>query len=324
MTSINPPVTTNLSLKAATIGSLVRVSPEMKVTEAIEQIRQQTSSCSLACTTSLAKKEEPTLPKETKCIIAIERDELVGVFAERDIVKLIGMGINLERISIGEVMSQNWLTIPNSEDIDVFTVINLFRQRSARHIVTVNNRNQVVGLITPESTRKALGSLPHLQLKSVARVMNPAPIGVPRDISMSYVLDLMLDRQPECIVIVEENEAGQFWQPVGIITEPDLVQLQGLELDLDSLPVEAVMSECKSSVKQQDSLFKAEGEMERSGVSCLAVTGNRGELLGTISRTSILLATDSVEIDRKVRVLETKIAQLEKEKELLQQQISHL
>jgi len=308
----------NLSLQGATIDCLVRLSPETKVTDALEQIRNGPSSCSFASTISGAKKEEHSLSIDTKCIIAIEDDRLVGIFTQRDIVKLVAMGINLETISIAEVMMTNWITLQESDYYDIFTVINLFRQNNACHIVVINNEMEIVGLITPESTRKVLRDLPHLKLQSVRRAMNLATIAACADTPINYILSLMMEKQTDCIAIVKLNDGGGIWQPVGLITEQDLVQLQGLELDLDAVEAEEVMSSCQYSLTPEDSLAKAEEEMERSNKNWLAVTGKNGELVGTISTLSILLATDSLEMYQKVWGLEQKIARLEKEKELLQ------
>ena len=314
MTIKNPSTISNfnLSLQAATIDSLVRLSPETKVTDALEQIKNDQSSCLFASTISLAKKEEHSLPIDTKCIIAIEDGQLVGVFTQTDIVKLVAMGINLKTISIAEVMMTNWITLQESDYYDIFTVINLFRQNNARHIVVINNDMEIIGLITAESTRKVLRDLPHLKLQSVRRAMNPAPIAACADTPINYIFSLMMEKQTDCIVIVKLNDEG-ICEPVGLITEPDLVQLQGLELDLDVVEVEEVMSSCQYSLTPEDSLAKAEEEMERSNKNWLVVSGKNGELVGTISTLSILLATDSLEMYQKIWGLEQKIARLEKE-----------
>jgi len=321
MTTTNLPTISNLnlSLQAATIDSLVRLSPETKVKDAIEQIKKKETSCLLASKASLTKKkEEQKLPLETNCIIAIEEDRLVGIFTPKDIVKLVAMGIDLDKISVAEVMTRNWIVLRKSDYYDIFTVVNLFRQHNARHIVIVSDNNDIVGLITPESTRKILRNLPHLKLQSVKRVMNPGPIAVPAHTPLSYVFSLAIEQQTDCIVIVKPlKDDYAFCEPIGLISEQDLIQLQGLDLDLDRVEVEAVMSRCEYALTREDSLWEAQQEMERSQKNWLIVTGKDGELVGTISTLGILLATDSLEIYQKVWSLEQKIAELEKEKELL-------
>lgn len=318
MTIKNPPTIANfnLSLRAATIDFLVRLSPETKVSDAIEQIGNS-QSCYLPV--SLTEKEEKSLPLETQCIIAIEDDRLVGIFTPKDIVKLVAMGINLETISLAEVMTTNWITLKESDYYDIFTVINLFRQNHSRHIVVIDEDGEILGLITPESTRKVVRNFPHLQLQSVKRAMNPAPIAACADTPMSYIFSLMIEKQTECIAIVKFNPTLDIWEPIGLVTSQDLVQIQALKLDLDTVEVETVMSSCRYSLTPEDSLAKAEAEMERSKKNYLAVTGKNGELVGTISTVSILLATDSLEMYQKLWSLEAKIARLEQEKELLQQ-----
>ncbi|MDJ0724362.1 MAG: CBS domain-containing protein [Prochloraceae cyanobacterium] len=325
MTTTNLPTISNLnlSLQAATIDSLVRLSPETKVKDAIEQIKKKETSCLLASQASLAKKEEQKLPLETNCIIAIEEDRLVGIFTPKDIVKLVAMGIDLDKISVAEVMTRNWIVLRESDYYDIFTVVNLFRQHNARHIVIVSDNNDIVGLITPESTRKILRNLPHLKLQSVKRVMNPGPIAVCANTPLSYVFSLAIEQQTDCIAIVKPPNDSGLCEPIGLISEQDLIQLQGLELDLDEVEVEAVMSSCEYSLTAEDSLWKAQQEMERSQKNWLLVTGTNGELVGTISTLGILLATDSLEIYQKVWSLEQKIAELEKEKELLLENRSH-
>ena len=214
MTITNPPTISNLSLQKATIDSVVRLSSETKVIDAIEHIRQSQTSCSLALTTSLPTKEEQTLPFETKCIIAIEDDRLVGVFTKTDIVKLVAMGINLDTISLAEVVTNNWITLQESDYYDIFTVVNLFRQHQIRHIVVTNNENNIVGIINTESIRKAIGDLPHLKIQKVKRAMNPGPIAVCANTPLNYMFTLMIEQQTDCIAIVECNEQS-IWEPVG-------------------------------------------------------------------------------------------------------------
>ena len=102
--------------------------------------------------------------------------------------------------------------------------------------------------------------------------------------------------------------------PVGILTERDIVQFQALGLDLESCKAETVISTPIFTVKPDESLLTVQEIMEQRFIRRLAVTGERGELLGIVTQTTLLQALNPLEIYNLAEVLQKKVARLEAEK----------
>ncbi|MCZ0900079.1 CBS domain-containing protein, partial [Microcoleus sp. HI-ES] len=110
-----------------------------------------------------------------------------------------------------------------------------------------------------------------------------------------------------------------FHQPLGIITEYDIVQAQFLELNFQQTPAQKVMRTPLQFLQPSDSLWTAHKEMDQQQVQRLVVCGGRGELLGIITQTSLLRVLDPTEMYRVVKQLQQSVYQLQAEKvELLQ------
>ena len=130
---------------------------------------------------------------------------------------------------------------------------------------------------------------------------------------------------PVSCVVVTELDANNGIQPLGIVTERDIVQFQALELDFLNIQAHTVMSTPLFCLKPQHSLWDAHQEMQRRRVQRLVVTGERGELIGIVTQTNLLQALDPMEMYSVVNFLQQKVYQLETEKiELLQNRNAEL
>ena len=110
-----------------------------------------------------------------------------------------------------------------------------------------------------------------------------------------------------------------FHQPLGILTEYDIVQAQFLELKFEQTPAQKVMRTPLQFLQPSDSLWTAHKEMQQQQVQRLVVCGGRGEMLGIITQTSLLRVLDPTEMYRVVKQLQQSVYQLQAEKvELLQ------
>ncbi len=76
--------------------------------------------------------------------------QLMGVFTERDVARLVASDAPLEGRAIAEVMSQPLVTLQESQARDIFAVLKLYQQHRIRHVPIVDERGQLVGVVTPE------------------------------------------------------------------------------------------------------------------------------------------------------------------------------
>ena len=136
----------------------------------------------------------------------------------------------------------------------------------------------------------------------------------------------MADRKVSCVVITLDDE-GEDWQsvganPVGIITERDIVQFQALQINLAKVLAQTVMSEPLFLLNPEDSLWTAHQEMLSRHVRRLVVSWNWGQGLGIVTLTSLLKIFDPIEMYGVIKTLQQTIEQLEAEKAQLLEQLS--
>jgi PAS domain S-box-containing protein len=249
----------------------------------------------------------------SSCVVVVESERVVGIFTERDIVRLSAQQQPLDRLEMREVMTREVITLHEAVFTDLFFAINLIQQHNIRHLPILDDRDRLVGLVTHESLRQISQPIDLLRLSVVAEVMTGEVICAAPDRSMLEIAQLMAVHRIGCVMIVVSGgattEAIQL--PVGIVTERDLVQFQALGLDLERCQAEAVMSTPIFAVKQSDTLWTVQRLMEQRSIRRLAVTGDRGQLLGIVTQTSLLNALNPLELYKLAEVLEKKVASLE-------------
>lgn len=124
----------------------------------------------------------PTLPvaqvlavmerQHSSYVLLMESNQtLVGIFTERDLVRLTAIGITITSTPIEEVATSTVTTIQESDIYDVIRTLNLFRQYNVRHLPVVNATHQLIGIMTYEGIRRLLKPIDLLRLRRVSEVM---------------------------------------------------------------------------------------------------------------------------------------------------------
>lgn len=153
------------------------------------------------------------------CVLVMDKSQLVGVFTERDIVKLTAAGFPLANFKIGDCMRQPPITLTKSQTDDIFTVLEIFRQHQIRHLPIVNEQGQPVGIVTHESIRRALQPV-HLltRLRQVQEIMTTEVICTAATASALQIAQLMNQHQVSCVVITQQQ--GCETEEWGVETQP--------------------------------------------------------------------------------------------------------
>lgn len=311
---------TSSELKLAIIRHPLIVKPDTTVMDAIAQMSGVRTICETNKTVEM-QLDELYLEARSSCVLVVQEGRLLGILTERDVVRLSSEQRFLENLAIREVMIHPVITLHESDFTDLFFTVNLLQQYRIRHLPILDERDQVVGLVTNESLRQSSRPVDLLRLRLVFEVMTSEVICATPNSSMLAIAQLMAKHRLSSIMIVQPggSQTEPLQIPVGIITERDIVQFQALGLNLKTCLAEAVMSTPIFAVKPDDSLWVVQQIMEQRLIRRLAVTGEQGELLGIVTQTSLLQALNPLELYNLAEVLQKKSVRLEAEKiEILQ------
>ncbi|WP_197047300.1 diguanylate cyclase domain-containing protein [Planktothrix serta] len=255
------------------------------------------------------------------CVLVIDQQQLIGIVTERDIVRTIAAGIRFDQVPITTLMTPNVITCQESEAKDSLQVIQKFHRYRIRHLPIINSQGEVVGMITPKQIREYLTPYDLLKLRRVEDVMQIRVIHAPPTTSLKQLANLMTTYQVSCIVITQlQNQ--ELIQPIGMITERDMVRLQQLNLNFESTLAEKVMSSPVIEIQAKQSLWSAHQQMQQDQIRRLVVTTTEGNLIGIVTQSHILRVLDPGElletIDILQHTLDLQTGQLKQEMQLVQ------
>jgi PAS domain S-box-containing protein len=309
------PVLSQSELISAIVRHPLVVTPDTTVMEAIANM----SGIRIACSSleDADRLDELHIQARSSCVSIVEDGQLLGILTERDIVRLCSEQRDFANLPIRDVMTSNVVTLKAADFTDIFVAINLLQQHHIRHLPVIDDRNYLVGLITHESLQKTSRSVDLLRLRIVAEVMTVEVICAAPELSMLEVTRLMTVHRISSVIIIQsklDEQQKTIQMPIGIVTERDIVQFQALGLNLATYQVQTVMSTPIFAVKPSDSLWLVQQILAQRFIQRLAVTGDRGELLGIVTQTSLLQTLNPLELYKLAEALEAKVLKLEADK----------
>ncbi len=285
------------------------VDPDMPLVEVLALMSQAKGRrCLLpnAATGSNTSMKLPEILINTtySSVLVVAADKLVGVFTERDLVRLTAGQQNLEGIKVSEVMTTEPFTLMLSDHHTATSVLSIFQQQQIRLLPILNKHGQLMGIITPEHIRQILQPVNLLKFRTVQEGMNPKVIWATAATSILHIAQIMTEHRISSIVIIDEQKL-----PVGMVTEQDIVQFQVLELDLQHLPAQAVMSSPVFCLQPADSLWSAQQIMQAKNIRRLVVTNAQGQLQGILTQSDLLQLLNPLEMLHLVEKLQSEMTQ---------------
>jgi PAS domain S-box-containing protein len=274
------------------------ISPNASLQEAVQVIREV---------------RDQAASRSYTCILVLENQQLVGLLTERDLVKLAAQQRILRQTKVAEVMTTNLITCQEAAAKEPMTVIQLLHQHRIRHLPILNEQNQLVGLVTQSSIRNVLQPADLLKCRYVQEVMTEKVIHATPTSTVLELAKIIADHHVSCVVIGNELQPGKI-QPLGIVTEQDIVKFQLQELNLQEFSAQAAMSSPLFFVTPDDSLWETHQKMQEQNVRRLVVTDQEGSLLGIVTQTNILQAVDIKELYQIIDILQHQVKNLENEK----------
>jgi PAS domain S-box-containing protein len=302
----------NLSQKLPSLVSIIDrrpliVTPDLSLAEVISLMSQAKGRTCLLPDSNSAQSLpalEISVAARHSSVLVVADNQLVGIFTERDLVKLTANQTDLHRVTVGDVMTPDPITLVLSENHTVMTALAVFQQHKIRHLPILDDRQQLIGIVIPEHVRQVLQPVNLLKFKLVAEGMTTDVVQATATATVLEIAQMMIDRNIGSIVIVDGQEQPK---PVGIVTERDIVQFQAFELDLGQLLAAAVMSTPLFCLQPTDSLWAAQQIMQTKNIRRLVITNERGELVGILTQSNLLQLLDPAEMLYLVENLQSQL-----------------
>ena len=322
-----PAVFSPNALATAVVSDPLMVTPETKVADVIAQMSTIRSTCTLE--KAISHSPCPFYQEaRASCVLVMEDGRLIGIFTERDVVRLSADSDSLKNRDIRSVMTPNVITLRQSEFKNLLSVLSLLQQHHIRHIPVLDEQGAPVGLLTYESLRRTLRPIDLLRLRTVGEVMATAVVCAFPDTPMLAIAQLMHQHRVSSVVIVQPGTGSPSANPqipLGIVTERDVVQLRALATDFTTCLAQTIMSAPVFAVGIEDTLWSVQQIMEQHFIHRLVVVDASGHLQGIVTQTSLLQMLNPVELFNLAEILRDKVSKLEAEKvELLENRTQEL
>lgn len=90
-------------------------------------------------------------------IVTDEEGRAIGVFTERDLLRLVASNVGLDALTVGDVMTRNVIVI--EEDASLIKAVHLMAKHGIRHLPIVDEDGKVIGIISIRDAAIALARL---------------------------------------------------------------------------------------------------------------------------------------------------------------------
>lgn len=279
------------------------IAPDTGVSEAIALMSQQRVSCALV----------------------VDNHQLVGIVTERDVVRITAEAMELNTVQVAAIMTRDPVQIVISPDLDIFSVLSTLRQHHIRHLPAIDESGNILGVITPNSICQVLQPTDLLKFKQVSQVMSDRVIHLPQTASLWEITQKMTENQVSCLVLVDATDDSEL-EPLGMITERDIVKFRALNLNLAEIVASEFMSTPLLPIKTGDSLWDAHQLMAKNEIRRLVVVNESGNLAGILTQSSLLEALEPIEMSRTIEALQEQVnrrmIELNQVNERLQEEIA--
>ncbi len=218
-------------------------------------------------------------------------------------------------------MTSPVITIQLEEYKDIFVANRIMKARKIRYLPVVDSAGRLEGLITQSSLRRLLKESHFLRLRKVCEIMTSTVVTASPSDTLQLVARLMVNKQVSCIVICSGASIEPEDQiPVGILTEGDLVQLNRLGVDFNSVEAEQVMSTPLTFAQTNDSIGVVLSLMASLHVRRLVIQSQNGTLAGIVTETSLTSVLEPQELYGVMEIMQSTVNHLrvERTKLLLQ------
>ncbi|MFP5223330.1 MAG: diguanylate cyclase domain-containing protein [Acidobacteriota bacterium] len=237
--------------------------------------------------------------KRISSILVVKRGRPVGILTERGVITAMGtMGGEVYSRSVSEIMSCPVLTAV--ADMPIHHAISMLMERGIRHLVVVDAKGKALGMVTQTNMIQNLGVEYFVDVKRVNQIMTRAVASLDSSENVRTAFDLMVEGPSNCVVATRNG------LPEGIVTERDMVVFLADRLDLDSTPIDRVMSRPVISVTGMLPVHQAAEIMRGKAIRHLVVTDESGRAEGLLTQADIVKGMEARYVEMLKDVLREK------------------
>ncbi len=280
------------TLREILTSDIISVSPNTPVSEAISIMSEKKISCLIIIDKA-----------------RLQNKKIAGIFTERDVVRCLHAGIQLEKRKIKEVMTKHLLTA--TPDMNLYEAYDLLQHHKIRHLVVGDSKDKLVGVVTQTDLMNNLGLEYFVEIKKVSSIMTRNVITVEKGNSVQDAIDKMAKFSISCIVVEEDNF------PVGILTERDITRLFYEKGNINDLKIEEIMSHPVKTISLDIPVYDTIKIMNQKKIRRLIIVDNEGKIAGLITQYDITKRLEGQYIDYLKNIIHEKDKLLEKTKKIL-------
>ena len=233
----------------------------------------------LAPDTPLAEVIARFAEKHVSSLVVVEDERPVGIVTERDLVRLMCLGPGTGG-TVRAVMSAPLLTVPG--DMDCASAQVFMAQQGIRHLVLVDARGALGGVVSETDFRRHLGNDLLSLITSLDAVVDQGGKLMAPETRLSVALETMASCHIDHVIV------GQHGHAEGIVTERDIPELLRRRLDPQQLTLGEVMHRDLITIGLSASINEAAASLEEGSVRHLVVVDDGQRFVGVLSQHRML------------------------------------
>jgi diguanylate cyclase (GGDEF)-like protein/PAS domain S-box-containing protein len=248
--------------------------------------------------TTVAEAVEVMARHAISCLVVAEEKRPVGIFTERDLVKVADRYASFSSFPIDSLMSSPVVTIDGH--LSVFEAYSLMVANRIRHHVVVDKRGKILGVMSQSDIISFLGLEYFMELRKIDQVMTRNVAQVGRETPLADAIAFMARSEISCVVVEQDG------RPSGIITERDATRLVAEGVHLERVSAGSVMSSPVKVVQAGDTVHRAASLMKQEGIRRVVVVDREGRTAGIITQTDVIKGLEGQYIESLKEIIREK------------------
>lgn len=209
------------------------------------------------------------------CMYVMRESIPTGIITERTIVRQSLSGKDLFTAPASSVMSRPLITL--TPEHSVLEASDFMIDKAIRHLGIVDSYGNLRGTVTPGNIVNMMDPEKYSASISVKEVMSTPPVTVKRNWTLEKTAAAIAENNDCCAVIMDGSHA------VGIISEKDIARCIGYGEDINTYPLERIMSKRVIGVDETDSISDAILTMRRHHIQRVMVFNEDISITGFLS-----------------------------------------